>query len=71
MAPKTYLLILFPGKISEFCVVRQPCQIHCTNRTISLFSDDDLRLIRCLCILIVIIITINKHYHVGILLDGS
>ena len=57
--------------IYKLCIIWKPYQIHRTDRAISLFCDDDLRNILILRIFIVIVITVNKHNHIRILLNGS
>ena len=36
-----------------------------------LLCNDDLRDIFLLCIFMIIVISVDKHYHIGILLNGS
>ena len=55
--------------IHKLRIIRQPNQIHRPNRTIPLFSNNDLRNILILRILIIIIIPVNEHNNIGILLN--
>ena len=48
-------------------VIRQPCQMNGPRGAVSLFCDNDLRLIRRLCIFIILIVTVNKHTNIGVL----
>ena len=57
--------------IYKLCIIWKPYQIHRTDRAVSLFRDDDLRNILILRIFIVIVITVNKHNHIGVLLNRS
>ena len=56
--------------IDKLSISWKPYQFHSTNRAVSLFGNNDLCDILLLSILMVIIITIDKHYHVRILLDS-
>ncbi len=56
--------------IHKLRIIRQPNQIHRPNRTIPLFRNNDLRNILILRVLIIIIISIDKHNNVGILLNS-
>lgn len=58
-------------QIGKLGVFRQPCQLYGSDGTVSLFGYDDLRNTFIRRIVIIIIITVDEHYHVGVLLDGS
>ena len=58
-------------QVCELRILRQPCQLDGPDGAVSLFRYDDLGNPLLLRVRMVIIITIDKHYHVGILLDGS
>ena len=65
-----HLLLLFRNihKSGQF---RFPAEIYGSDRAVTLFRDNNLRRIRVIRILIIIIVTVQKHNNVGILLDGS
>ena len=57
--------------IHKLCISRQPYQFYCSDGTVSLFGNDDLCNVLLLCILMIIVISVDKHYHIGILFNGS
>lgn len=57
--------------VGKFSVLRQPYQIYRADRTVSLLRYNNLRDTLHLGIMIVIIVAVDEHYHVGILLNGS
>ena len=57
--------------IRKLRVLRQPYQVDRTDRAVSLFCNDDLGNALHIRIMIIVIVTIDKHYDVGVLLDGS
>ena len=57
--------------IGKSRVLRQPYQVDGSDRTVSLLGYDDFGDSFHFTVFIVIIITVNEHYNVGILLDGS
>ena len=48
----------------------KPCKMNGPYRTVSLFCNNNFCLFLKLGILIIIFVTINKHYNIGILLDS-
>ena len=58
-------------QVCKFGVLRQPSEIDGSNWTVTLLSDNDLGNSLEFGILVVVIVTIDEHYHIGILLDGS
>ena len=71
MALNSYKYFLLSLCIRKFRIIRQPDQIDGSDRAVSLFGDDDFRDSLILGILIIVIISIDKHNDVGILLDRS
>ena len=65
-----HLLLLFRNihKPGQF---RFPAEIYGSDRAVTLFRDNNLRCVRVIRILIIIIVTVQEHNNVGILLDGS
>ena len=49
----------------------QPYQFNGSNRAISLLGDNDLCNIFLFCVFMIVIIPVQKHYHIGILFNGS
>ena len=67
---RTFISLFLFLHIHKLRIIRQPNQIHRPNRTIPLFRNNDLRNILILRVLIIIIISIDKHNNVGILLNS-
>ena len=65
-----HLLLLFRNihKPGQF---RFPAKIYGSDRAVTLFRDNNLRRVRVIRILIIIIVTVQEHNNVGILLDRS
>ena len=59
------------GSVHKLGVLRFPYQCNGSDGAVTLFGYDYLCLVGMLRILIILIITVQEHYHVGILLDGS
>ncbi len=58
-------------KVCELRELRQPQQLYSSDRAMSLLGNYYLCHALLLCILIIIIISVDEHYNVRILLDGS
>ena len=67
----TMHLLLLLRNIHKPGQFRFPAKIYGSDRAVTLFRDNNLRRVRVIRILIIIIISINEHNHVGILLDCS
>ena len=63
--------LFLPALICKLRVFTKPSQINGPYRTVSLFCYNNLGLFLKFGIFIIILITINKHYNVGVLLDSS
>lgn len=55
-------------KLGKFA---HPGQPNGVQRAVSLFGDDDFRDVFVLGVLVVIVLAVDKHDHVGVLLDGA
>ncbi len=61
----------FFQEITKFGILTHPSQINGTRRTITLFGNDQFRLIFLFRIGEIILITIQKRYYIGVLFDGA
>ena len=68
-AYKSYIFLFL--HIHKLRISRQPYQFHRTNRAVSLFRNNDLCDILLLRILMIIIISVDEHYHIRILLNST
>ena len=64
-------LLLLLRNIHKPGQFRFPAKIYGSDRAVTLFRDNNLRRVRVIRILIIIIVTVQEHHNVGILLDGS
>ena len=58
-------------QVGELCKLRKPHKFYGSNGTMSLLGNDYLGHSLFLRILVIVIISVDKHYNVGILLNGS
>ena len=65
------IVVIVMLQICKLCIIGQPRQFHRTDRAVSLLGNDDFCHIFSLRIMIVIIITVNKHHYIRVLLDCS
>ena len=65
MALNSYKYFLLSLCIRKFRIIRQPDQIDGSDRAVSLFGDDDFRDSLILGILIIVIISIDKHNNIS------
>ena len=59
------------GSVDELGVLRLPYQCNGSDGAVTLFGYDYFRLVGMLRILIIIIVTVQEHNHIGILLNGT
>ena len=64
------LFLLF-FHVCKFGVLRQPYEIYGSDRAVSLLCDINLCNSLHVAVLVIIVITIDEHYHIGILLNGT
>ena len=57
--------------VSKLGSLWQPGKIYSSNRAVTLLSNNYFRYTLLLAVFVVIIISVYKHYYIGILLYGS
>ena len=66
-----WLWVTLVCHVYESCGIWFPDEGDGADGAVSLFCDDDFRLVRMFCIFVVVIIAVQEHDHVCVLLDGA